>query len=275
MLPKHVLRRSRRLFAISAGSICILTGPVLSKCCFTFSSQPLLPTSTAAYAISLTASSQSAVDSQGMVYKAVIKLPASYLIVAVPAGCSLLSPDSVNCQSSGQSRLVVSFPNVTLSSKGSILGADSVLVNGETCAVNTSCPTLSRSTASDTSSRSTPTTTSLSSSDNGQKGGSPSSSKSMIIGVSCAVVAVVLIAACVVLRRNMTSASSTGVRRKGSQYSLNRSYNGGASYGGPDSYELYREKTLKRQRSVREFHDAAAAKAAEDSVHRGERLPGQ
>ncbi|KAG0361898.1 hypothetical protein BGZ54_008862, partial [Gamsiella multidivaricata] len=253
------------------------------------------------------------VDSQGMVYKATINFPASYLIVTVPSGCTFLSSGTVSCQSSGQNQFAVSFPNITampdgitLLSKGAKVqereeksaeddnsghiavlaatvlagippSADSVVVNGETCVVDTTCPTLSRSNGTSTSSRVNTTTTPSSVSESGQQGGdvksslsssSSSSNKGMIIGISCGVVAVLLIAVCVVLRRNMTSASSTGVKRQSSQYSLSRENNSGA-YGGPDGYALYREKTMRRQRSIREFHEAAAAKAAEEAVHRG------
>ncbi|KAF8975535.1 hypothetical protein BGZ46_009053 [Entomortierella lignicola] len=57
----------------------------------------------------------------------------------------------------------------------------------------------------------------------------------------------------------MTSASSTGLKHGESQYSLgNPSHSSSTvAYGGPNSYALYREKTLKRQQSVREFHKAA------------------
>ncbi|KAG0009844.1 hypothetical protein BGZ80_002004 [Entomortierella chlamydospora] len=93
---------------------------------------------------------------------------------------------------------------------------------------------------------------------------SSSSNKGMIIGVSCGVAVLVLLACCVVLRRNITSASSIGLKHGESQYSLGHPSDSGstAAYGGPNSYALYREKTLKRQQSVREFHETVAAMAA-------------
>ncbi|KAF9345475.1 hypothetical protein BGX26_003079 [Mortierella sp. AD094] len=265
-----------------------ITNPVLSKCCYTLSSQPLGPDSPSSYAVSLTASSQSAFDSEGMVYKAIIKFSSSFIIAATPSICTVQSSTSVACQSSGQSSLLVSFSNITqvydptlmsfggsYEQEGAVAydfsdvmagpsSANSVSVNGETCTVNTTCPMLTSTHPSPTSTTSPtsiiPPTTQASSNNSTS---SSSSNKGMIIGVSCGVGVLVLLACCVVLRRNMTSASSTGLKRGESQYSLGHPSDSGstAAYGGPNSYALYREKTLKRQQSVREFHEAVAAMA--------------
>ncbi|KAF9111206.1 hypothetical protein BGX27_005236 [Mortierella sp. AM989] len=289
------MKVSKYLLAAAACNTFVIN-PVLSKCCYTLSSQTLASASSSSYAISLSISSQSAVESSGKIYKAIIKFSSTYLISAPPTGCNTLSRTSVSCESSGQNLLTVLFPNITQLDDPSLLSlsghaiqkrqeidgfglimaapssANNVTVNGETCTVNTTCPALTGITGIHSSSASTPTPATKANTDSSS---SSSSDKSMIIGVSCGVVAVILLACCVVLRRNMTSASALGLKRGESQYSLGQPSDNGttAAYGGPNSYALYREKTLRRQKSVREFHEAVAAMTVTSQRDRESTLP--
>ncbi|KAI1314471.1 hypothetical protein EDD11_002134 [Mortierella claussenii] len=145
-----------------------LTGVTESiRCCYTFNCQPLQPSypradiSTASstynapptFSLVLTASSQLAVNTPGQIYLAVITFPTNYVISAIPAGCTAVSINSVQCTSVGSSRLIASFPSIFISSSSSIGSSstnfvpklESVIVNGEQCSIQSACPVLTPS----------------------------------------------------------------------------------------------------------------------------------
>ncbi|KAI1302093.1 hypothetical protein EDD11_005742 [Mortierella claussenii] len=103
---------------------------------------------------------------------------------------------------------------------GSPPGAESVVVNGETCVVDSSCPILgpigngTTTTLLGTSPTGTRPTASTSSSSSSSSSSSPSSSlssgkKGMIIGISVAVILVVLVALCFFWRRHRKNAATS------------------------------------------------------------------
>ncbi|KAG0245241.1 hypothetical protein BGW41_002710 [Actinomortierella wolfii] len=219
----------------------------------------------------------SAVDSDGMVYQTDVSFPPEYIISPVPSSCTASSDNQFECRSSGNPLFSVTFPNVTTSSSTS--GVQPVIyyvgIDGETCSQQTSCPQLSPSNGSNSSSspsstgKPAPTQTSKPTDITDFNSTPGDNKKATIIGVAVAVVIVVLIALCIVLRRNTTSVSSTGLTRKNSMHQrlARRSGDGvpaggPGSFGGPDGYALYRQRTMNRARSVRDLQEKAAAAAA-------------
>ncbi|KAF9164937.1 hypothetical protein DFQ26_000873, partial [Actinomortierella ambigua] len=257
-------------------------------CCFAVTNTPI-EGAASTFDIALTSSSQAAVDSAGMVYQTDVSFPSDYSIPLVPAECTANSATDFECNTSGNALFSVVFPNVTVTSPTPVISY--VGIDGQTCLQQTACPRLSPSNGSGeptgptstdsgspipTQTRRPPTRNPNLNSNNSTK---PDSKKITIIGVSVAVVVVVLIALCIVLRRNMTSVSSTGLTRKNSMHQrmARRSGDGvpaggPGSFGGPDGYALYRQRTLNRARSVRDLQEKAAAAAAAAAMRSKEGL---
>ncbi|KAI7831589.1 hypothetical protein BC939DRAFT_499023 [Gamsiella multidivaricata] len=147
---------------IACTSIALLSTPVLASCCYTFACQPL-PSSFSSHgtiestsntnnnnndnpsrsiALSLTVTSQFAYNSPGSKYLASIHFPSSYVLTAIPSGCISITANSVSCTSSGTSRLVKDFVNIIITDgTGSRTPKlEDVVVNGEQCGLQASCP---------------------------------------------------------------------------------------------------------------------------------------
>lgn len=119
-------------------------------CCYSISTEPLQPSSPyynpdsnapPSYAISLSASSQFAVNNPGgPVYLALITFPGNYVLSVVPTGCVSVSSNTVNCTVSGKNNLVADFASVIVADRTQPR-LETVVVNGEICAVRSgSCP---------------------------------------------------------------------------------------------------------------------------------------
>ncbi|KAF9542206.1 hypothetical protein EC957_002217 [Mortierella hygrophila] len=131
-------------------TIALFPGYVLSSCCFSISAQPLQPSSTyykadnnapPSYAITLSATSQFAVNNPGgPVYLALITFPGNYVLSAIPNGCVSVSINTVNCTVSAMNTLVADFASVIVAD-GTQPTLESVVVNGEVCTTESSCPT--------------------------------------------------------------------------------------------------------------------------------------
>ncbi|KAG0330790.1 hypothetical protein BG000_011456, partial [Podila horticola] len=121
-----------------------LTRSVLSSCCYSYTCQEIKasdihnppPTS---YSITLTASSQPAVDSPNSTYHTSIKFPSNYIISAIPTGCVSVSITQVNCTSTGAAQLMASFSTV-IAAGVSYPVFESVTVNSEICTLASLCP---------------------------------------------------------------------------------------------------------------------------------------
>ncbi|KAG0073556.1 hypothetical protein BGZ90_011483 [Linnemannia elongata] len=164
-------------------TIILLPGYVLSSCCYSISTQPLQPSSTnkpdnnapPSYAISLSATSQFAVNNPGgPVYLALITFPGTYVISAIPNGCVSVSINSVNCTSSGMNTLVADFARVIVAD-GTQPKLETVVVNGEVCAVGSSCPSYTPTNPGPTATTTRSTSSNPSSSSHSSSTSSPSS----------------------------------------------------------------------------------------------------
>ncbi|KAF9979362.1 hypothetical protein BGZ73_000056 [Actinomortierella ambigua] len=217
-----------------------------------------------------------------MVYQTDVSFPSDYIIPLVPAECTASTATDFECNTSGSAMFSAVFPNIT--TVGTSSGVTPIIsyvgIDGETCTQQTTCPRLLPSNGSGSISPTGPTssggiappTQTRPPTNNPNLGNNikPVDSKKVtIIAVSVAVAVVVLIALCIVLRRNMTSVSSTGLTRKNSMHQRmarrsgdNVPAGGPGSFGGPDGYALYRQRTLNRARSVRDLQEKAAAAAA-------------
>ncbi|KAK3843036.1 MAG: hypothetical protein J3R72DRAFT_523067 [Linnemannia gamsii] len=92
------------------------------------------------YSVSLTATSQFAVNNPGgPSYLALITFPGNYVLSAVPLGCLSVSINTVNCTVAGMNQLIADFASVIVAD-GTSPRLDSVVVNGEICAVGHPCP---------------------------------------------------------------------------------------------------------------------------------------
>ncbi|KAG0254478.1 hypothetical protein BG011_005759 [Mortierella polycephala] len=123
---------------------------VLSSCCYSFTSEPHHHKSSRShtspsFALSITTSSQYAVNTPGSVYEALITFPETYVLSKIPSGCVSVPPNVVNCTSSGTDQLVADFKRIIVAD-GSQPKLESVLVHGETCTSQSSCPTLNPTT---------------------------------------------------------------------------------------------------------------------------------
>ncbi|KAF9193599.1 hypothetical protein BGZ51_002887 [Haplosporangium sp. Z 767] len=128
----------------------LLPQSVLSSCCYSFTSKPHHHKSSRShasptFALSITTSSQYAVNTPGSVYEALITFPETYVLSKIPSGCVSVLPNAVNCTSSESDQLVTDFKRITIAD-GSQPKLESVLVHGETCTHQSSCPILSPTT---------------------------------------------------------------------------------------------------------------------------------
>src|SRR5690554_1705573 len=119
-------------------------------CCYSFTSEPHLHKSSRShtspsFALSITTSSQYAVNTPGSVYEALITFPETYVFSKIPSGCVSVSPNAVSCTSSGTDQLVADFKHIIVAD-GSQPKLESVLVHGETCTFQSTCPTLNPTT---------------------------------------------------------------------------------------------------------------------------------
>lgn len=114
-------------------------------CCYSYNCQEIKSSDThnpppSSYVIGLTASSQTAVDSPNSAYHTSITFPSNYIISAtIPTGCVSVSITEVNCTSTGAAQLMVNFASVIAAGVSNPV-FESVVVNGETCTVSSSCP---------------------------------------------------------------------------------------------------------------------------------------
>lgn len=113
-------------------------------CCYSYTCQEIKSSDThspppTSFVIGLTASSQPAVNSPSSTYHASITFPSNYIISAIPTGCVSVSVSEVNCTSTSAAQLMANFGTVIAAGVTNPV-FESVVVNGETCTVSSSCP---------------------------------------------------------------------------------------------------------------------------------------